>query len=200
MKRNIIFALLLLLLQHAFAQDVIVKVNGEEMAARVAEITLHDIIYQHPDSAQGMLHHIAKADVFMVKFANGTKEVFAQNLPETDSTVVPESSPEQMYELGRKDAELLYKGKGAMWGSAASSFIFPYGLAGSVAIGLVRPKAANNPVSNLNYLSDPNYVRGYEDRAKKRKLGKAAAGAGIGVGAFTVVAAVATVMLLNSWQ
>ncbi|WP_439880825.1 hypothetical protein ACSX1A_16925 [Pontibacter sp. MBLB2868] len=198
MKKSMLLVLFLVLLQSAFAQDKIIKLNGEEILAHVVEIKVSEITYQHPDSLTGKLYLIPKADVFMIRFANGSKEIIAEAIGQ-QSVMMP-NTPEQMYEIGRKDAELLYKGKGAMWGSAASSFIFPYGLAGSVAIGLVRPKAANHPVSDINYLSNPDYVRGYEDRAKKRKLGKAAAGAGIGIGAFTVVAAVATVMVLNSWQ
>lgn len=198
MKVTVILSFMLLFVQRIFAQDIILKRNGEEIPAQVIEIGIDSILYQHPDSVESLQQSIAKADVFMVRFANGTKELIAEATGQQN--LVAPSSPEQMYELGRKDAELLYKGKGAMWGSAASSFMFPYGLAGSVIIGVVPPKAANHPVSNINYLADPSYVKGYEDRAKKRKLGKAAAGAGIGFGAFTVVAAIATVMFLNSWQ
>ncbi len=198
MKKNLLLVLCLVLVRGAFGQDTIVKRNGDEVLARVVEINLEGIMYQHPDSVEGILYQIPKSEVFMVRYANGTKEMMAETV--SPQSLAAPATPTQMYELGRKDAETLYKGKGAMWGSAASSFMFPYGLAGSVIIGAVPPKAANHPVSNISYLSDPDYVRGYEDRAKKRKLGKAAAGAGIGFGAFTVVAAVATVMFLNSWQ
>lgn len=188
MKKNILLAILILLLQNAFAQDVIVKLNGDEVKARILEIKLQEIVYSHPDSMDGKMLMLPTAEVFMVRFANGTKEMIAK--PDASQSNELARTPEQMYELGQKDAQLLYKGNGAMWGSAASSFVFPYGLAGSAAIGLVKPKAENHPVSDVRYLSDPDYVRGYEDKAKRKKWGKVAAGTGIGLGVASVFIAI----------
>ncbi|MBC5994120.1 hypothetical protein [Pontibacter cellulosilyticus] len=188
MKKSILLVLLLVLLQNAFAQDKIIKQNGEEIKARVVEIKLQEIVFQHPDSLTGTLYHLPKTDVFMIQFANGTKEVFAQNVAEASAEGVNISNPEEMYELGRDDARKMYRGNGAMWGSAGCAFVFPYGLAGSAAIGLTKPKAHRNPVSNVSYLADPNYVRGYEMQAHRKKAGKVVAGAGIGfVTAISVV-------------
>ena len=188
MKQSILLGLLLVLLQSAFAQDKILKLNGDEIKARVLEIKLQEIVYRHPDSMDGKMHMLPIAEVFMVQYANGTKEMIAK--PVGSQSSEPAKTPEQMYELGQKDAQLLYKGNGAMWGSAASSFVFPYGLAGSAAIGLVKPKAENHPVSDVRYLSDPDYVRGYEDKAKRKKWGKVAAGTGIGLGVASVFIAI----------
>jgi hypothetical protein len=183
MKKTLTLAILILFIQNAFAQDVIVKLNGDEIPARVKEITLQNIYYQHPDSVKGLVHSITRADIFMVKFANGTKEVFEENISESEAII----TPQQMYEIGRQDAKDLYKGNGAMWGSAACALVFPYGLVGSAAIGLTRPKAYNNPVSNRSYLADQNYVNGYEIQAGKKKTKKTLAGAGIG---FAVIGAI----------
>lgn len=181
MKKYITLALLFVLLHQVQAQDKIVKTNGEELAAHVLEITLQEVIYRHPDSAQtGVFRQLPKAEVFMVQFANGTKEVFSENLPAA-TTAVAALSPEQMYNLGRQDAIKYYKGNGAMWGSAASTVLFPYGLAGPLIIGLVPPKAPKNGVSDHSYLSDPVYVKGYETQARKKKTGKVLAGTGIGL-------------------
>jgi hypothetical protein len=181
MKKNILLAILILILQNAFAQDVIVKLNGEEQTGLVTEITLQDIYYQSSDSTNTTIQRIAKADVFMVRFANGTKEVFIQNLPESQMEPLAAKSPEQMYQIGRDDAKRLYKGNGALWGSVACVFAFPYGLAGTAAIGFTKPKVQNNPVSDRSYLSNPYYVKGYERQAHKKKTGKVLAGTGIGV-------------------
>jgi hypothetical protein len=180
MKRILLFVLFAFAVQSASAQDYIVKINGEEIFARVLEITLQEVIYQQPaDSLKEITERIPRSEVFMVRFANGTREVFGENLPEAQVTEVLRTSDE-MYMLGKQDALKYYKGTGAMWGSAASSLIWPYGYAGSLAIGLTRPKAQNHPVSDYNLLTDPHYVRGYEDQAKKKKGRKALAGAGIG--------------------
>lgn len=186
MKQCLLLCLLLVLMQSAFAQDKIVKLDSNEMKVRVLEIKLQGIAYQHPDSAEGKVYLIPKSDVFMVQYANGAKEVITETSADTasvhsDGNVISRT-PEQMYELGQYDAQRLYEGANAKWGSVTSGLFLWYGLAASVAIGSVRPKATNNPVSDKSYLLDPNYVKGYEDRAHKKKLGKVAAGTAIGSG------------------
>ncbi|MEJ8802608.1 hypothetical protein [Pontibacter sp. H249] len=191
MKKSILLLLLLLAVtQYSFSQDRIVKQNGDELMARVLEIKLQEIVYQHPDSLEGILYILPKADVFMIHFANGTKEVFKQSFPENQVNNYSLADPAEMYQLGRNDARLLYKGNGAMWGSAGCALFFPYGLAGSAAIGLTKPRAFRNPVSNINYLADPNYVKGYEQQAHRKKVGKVAAGAGIGLATITTIAVI----------
>jgi hypothetical protein len=196
MKRVLFIALMILLHQQVFAQDKIVKVSGEEIPARVLEITLHEILYQHPDSLQGTTQRLAKSDVFMVQFENGTKEVFAQNLP---GSVAAETlrTPDEMYNLGKQDALKYYKGNGAMWGSAASSMVmFPIGLAGSLAIGATPPKVENQQVSDVQLLMDPDYVKGYKKQAHRKKQGKALAGVGIGAG----VQLAMVMIILSAWK
>ena len=197
MKKSVLLLLLLALTQNAFAQDRIVKLNGDEILARVLEIGLQEVKFQHPDSLQGVLHSMPKSDIFMIQFANGTKEVFSQNLTENQPQNLSHADPNSMYQLGREDARRLYKGNGAMWGSAGCALFLPYGLAGSAAIGLVRPRAFRNPVSNISYLADPNYVKGYEQQAHRKKVGKVAAGAGIGVATITAIAVAIVVSVYN---
>ncbi|MFD3001794.1 hypothetical protein ACFS7Z_15580 [Pontibacter toksunensis] len=197
MKRNLILILLTLLLQNAFAQDYIVKVNGEEIPARVLEITLEEILYHQPDSSAEVVLRLPKTEVFMVRFENGAKEVFSENLQDNKVVTAAALTPDQLYLLGKRDAIQLYKGEGVLWGSAASALIFPYGLAGSAVLAFTPPNVHQNRVSDRELLSYPDYVKGYKDQAKKRKIGKAAAGAGIG----TLVGIAATVaIILSTWQ
>lgn len=83
-----------------------------------------------------------------------------------------------MYLLGKRDAKQYYTGNGAMWGSAASTLLA--GPVGPVVIAVIKPRAKNNMVSDVSYLQDPHYVKGYEKQAHKKKAGKAAIGLGIG--------------------
>lgn len=171
----------LFLQQGVFAQDKIVKITGDEIQARVIEITLHEILYRHPDSLQGVTWRLPKAEVFMVQFENGGKEVFEHHLPGNGSEAV--RTQEQMYQLGREDALKYYTGNGAMWGSAASTMVmFPLGLVGSVVIGSTKPKVDPRWVSDVNLISDPAYASGYQEQAARKKKNKALAGAGIGLG------------------
>jgi hypothetical protein len=58
------------------AQDVLVKKNGEEIEVKVQEINLNEIKYKRFDNLQGPMISIAKSDVFMIKYENGSKDVF----------------------------------------------------------------------------------------------------------------------------
>jgi hypothetical protein len=58
------------------AQDLIIKKNGDEINAKVQEVGVTEIKYIKTDNPEGPTFSILKSDVFMIKFANGTKEVF----------------------------------------------------------------------------------------------------------------------------
>jgi hypothetical protein len=197
MKNILLLSLFALLSPITFAQDVIVKLSGEEIAAKVEEITLQEILYKHPDSLAGPTLKLSKAEVFMIRFANGTREVFQENLPENQARQEPVLTPDQMFLKGEQDARITYNGSAALWGSAASSLVFPYGLVGAVVIGAVPPKVRPDRVPDISLLNDPNYVKGYQKQAHRRKVGNAVAGAGIGT---VTVLAVAMIVLLSAWN
>ena len=57
--------------------DVMIKENGEEITnVKVVEITPIEIKYKKGNNLDGPTYSIAKSDVFMIKYANGEKEVF----------------------------------------------------------------------------------------------------------------------------
>lgn len=58
------------------AQDILIKRNGDELEVKVQEISLNEIKYKRFDNLEGPLISIAKSEVFMVKYENGTKETF----------------------------------------------------------------------------------------------------------------------------
>ncbi|WP_345161031.1 hypothetical protein [Pontibacter saemangeumensis] len=201
MKRNLMIIMLTLVLQGAVAQDYIVKLNGDEIPARVLEVTLEDVVYHHPDSTETLTSRIPKAEVFMIRFENGTKEVFTQNLPENDTATAGVLSPVELHQLGTQDAIQYYKGNGVMWGSAASTaVVFPYGLAGAVILGIMPPDVHPDKVSDPALLAYPEYVMGYEKQAKKKRRRKALAGAGIGSAVAVTVISIAFVSLMNNFQ
>ncbi len=178
MKKYLLLLFTVLGAQLVMAQDVIVKTNGEELKARVLEITTTDIAYLSADTTDAVNYKIAKAEVFMIRFANGTKEVFQENLPANTTATI--ADPALMYQKGQQDARSHYKGTGALLGSAASVLIA--GPVVPIIIGAVKPRAHYNKALPAASLQDPNYVRGYEKQAHKRKVGKAALGFGIGTG------------------
>ena len=77
----------------ASAQDVITLNNADEINAKVEQIGIEDVTYKKYDNLNGPSYKILKSAIFMIKFENGTKEVFKkaeettsyQNTPTTPS-------------------------------------------------------------------------------------------------------------------
>jgi len=76
------FSFVLLLPNNAFSQDlpayscdVIVLKNGSETKGKILEISPTEIKYKKCDYIDGPTISVLKSDVFMLKYANGTKEV-----------------------------------------------------------------------------------------------------------------------------
>ncbi|MBC5994121.1 hypothetical protein [Pontibacter cellulosilyticus] len=80
--KKLLFTLLALVPYLALqAQDVLLKRSGEEIQVKVQEITLNEVKYKRFDNLEGPIISIAKRDVFMIKYENGTKEVFNETAP-----------------------------------------------------------------------------------------------------------------------
>jgi hypothetical protein len=60
----------------ASAQDIITLKTGEEIKAKVNEVELNLIKYTKFDDQSGTVYTVYKADVFMIKYENGSKDVF----------------------------------------------------------------------------------------------------------------------------
>lgn len=60
----------------SFTQDVITKTNGDQIEAKVLEIGRDVIKYNKSEDSDGIIYNIKKSDVFMIKYKNGTKDVF----------------------------------------------------------------------------------------------------------------------------
>ncbi|MEM6522939.1 MAG: hypothetical protein AAF693_04070 [Bacteroidota bacterium] len=58
------------------AQDVIVKKNGDEIEAVVLEVSTSEIKYKKYINREGPSYTINKSEVFMIRYENGTKDVF----------------------------------------------------------------------------------------------------------------------------
>ena len=77
MKKSTVFSVLLLFLPClTYAQDVIFKKNGEEITAKVEEITLNAVIYKASSSPNSPLISIPIAELLLIKFSNGENHVF----------------------------------------------------------------------------------------------------------------------------
>lgn len=168
------------------AQDIILRTNGDEVKARVVALTPTDVAYvpaTEPPSTDTL--HMPAPEVFMIHYANGTKEVLAA--PTGAPAPGLGRTPQEMTNQGRQDAKRYFKAPGAFWGTFGATFAtIPVlgglgGLATGAAIAASAPKDSRFVVPNKELLADPNYMRGYEKQAQRKKLGKAATGFGVGL-------------------
>jgi hypothetical protein len=95
MKKLIILLFTLSGFLSAFSQDEITLRNGETIKAKVLEVGVEDISYKKSENPAGPSYTVKKDKVFMIKYENGTKDVFeaAQINNAAPSNVVKSDGP-----------------------------------------------------------------------------------------------------------
>lgn len=63
------------------AQDVLFKRNGDELSVKVVKISVSEVEYKKWSNPDGPTYSIPKADVFIIKYQNGDKDVFDEEAP-----------------------------------------------------------------------------------------------------------------------
>ncbi len=77
-KTVLLLQVFFLLVLHANAQDQMIMKNGSELQVKVLEIQPDIIKYKKWDNLDGPSYSENKANVFMIKYKNGSKDVFNQ--------------------------------------------------------------------------------------------------------------------------
>lgn len=77
MKR-LLLTLLTLVSLTTFAQDVIICRNGDEISSKVLKVSKTEVEYKKWTNQDGPAYTIEKAEVFMIKYQNGDKDVFKE--------------------------------------------------------------------------------------------------------------------------
>jgi hypothetical protein len=182
MKKILISSILLFaIVANCFSQDIITKKNGEDFKAKVIEVTPTDISYKKFDAPDGPTYKILKADVLMVRYKDGTKDVFA----ESQST-----STEDMKVKGRKDANANYKGanSGAGWTMASTIVLSPLvGVIPAAICSSSEPLDNNLKVRNAELMKNDAYSQAYIEQAHKIKKNRIWRSFGVGAGVWTVL-------------
>lgn len=70
----------------AFAQDLITKKSGEDIKAKILEIGQSEIKYKKFDNLSGPIYTISISDILIVRYENGTNEVFEQTKKTDDES------------------------------------------------------------------------------------------------------------------
>jgi hypothetical protein len=58
--------------------DILTYRNGEEVKAKIMEVGLHEIKYKKCDNPNGPTYTVKKDEVFMIKYSNGSKDIFKE--------------------------------------------------------------------------------------------------------------------------
>jgi hypothetical protein len=94
MKKAILTAIIVVFtLGICFSQDVITKKAGEDIQAKISEITTTQIKYYRFDNLNGPIYSIDKSEVLMIRYENGTKDIFTESDKPTEKTVTTDDTP-----------------------------------------------------------------------------------------------------------
>jgi hypothetical protein len=66
--------------------DIITFKNGEEVKAIVTEVGTSEVKYKKCDNKNGPLYSVKKSEVFMIKYANGSKDFFGNQVATSEDT------------------------------------------------------------------------------------------------------------------
>ena len=178
----------------SFAQDVIYKIDGAEIKAKITDITTETIKYKKYEQQDGPIRNILISDVFMIIYENGTREVFKENTtsPKNEGAInqTPQNIPKEEYfedarnELsmsdkcmkGESDAEVYH-------GKTGTHVLLGIAFGGFAVIGAAvsepTPEKGNSTSimsKNRELFQDPVYRNCYIKKARKRNVGNAALG------------------------
>ena len=76
MKKEILTFLLFIIVTNCYSQDTIFQKSGDEFQGKVIEVGVTEIKYRKIDSLDGPLYSILRTDVAMIRYENGTKDIF----------------------------------------------------------------------------------------------------------------------------
>jgi hypothetical protein len=77
MKNILLSFIFIFVIRIAKSQDIILMKNGDEVKSKVLEINDNIIKYKKTENPDGPAYSVQKTDVLMIKYANGTKDIFS---------------------------------------------------------------------------------------------------------------------------
>ena len=99
LANTLVCILLVICSQGAFSQDIIILKTGDEITAKVEEIKPDVVSYRKFENLQGPLYTVEKNKIFMIKYANGSKDVFTEQsgtpTPQQHVQTTPQPAPVQ---------------------------------------------------------------------------------------------------------
>ncbi len=127
MKRIIVAILTLGLFSiPIFSQDIITKKTGEDISAKITEVTQTEVKYKKFDNLEGPIFSILKSEVLMIRYANGTKDIFNEEIQQLNPNNIGLSNQNlETYKYTFGNPINPVGGKKSAWGSGIASLIIP---------------------------------------------------------------------------
>lgn len=171
----------------SFSQDIILKKSGDEIAAKILEIGTTEIKYKDFGIQEGPILTILKSEIFMIKYKNGTREIFGEEEVIENATGYSE---EEMIAKGKQDATNNYRGRKSGAGATIATTVLL-----SPLIGIIPALACESrkpSFKNLNFpdsalMQNESYHQAYEHKAHRMKKKKIWKGFGISAGVWLLL-------------
>jgi hypothetical protein len=171
----------------AYSQDVITKKTSEDIQAKVLEVTTTEIKYKKFDNPTGPTYTLLRSEVLMIRYENGTKDVFNEEkkIVMIDTVSVQTQSGSDLFIQGQTDASRYYNGyREAGTGTLLISLLSPLvGLIPAIACSSTQPKEINLNYPKADLMKKADYNNGYSQKSRKIKQGKVWTNWGIAFGA-----------------
>ena len=150
MKRTLFLLLFGLASALLFAQDVIVKRNGDQIKSKILEITAESIKYKDFDFQDGPIRNIKISDVAIILYENGKRESFTQPQNQAVSQVSREEVSAE-----KETPRNTYKGNYFMLGSGFGN---SYGIVGYKAQARFGGKVGFGFHCGIGFIPDEDQI------------------------------------------
>ena len=169
------------------SQDIILKKSGDEITVTILEVGATEIKYKDFGIQEGPILTILKTEIFMIKYKNGTREIFGEEEVIENTT---EYSEEEMIAKGKQDATINYRGRKSGAGATIATTVLLTPLLGiipALACESTKPSINNLDFPDNALMEDGSYNRAYTQQAHKIKKRKIWKGFGIGSGPWLLI-------------
>lgn len=170
-KRDLITIIILSIAISLNAQDLITKRNGEDIKAKVIEIGLNEVKFKRSDNLNGPLIIIAKSEILLIRYENGSKSIFEESNNSVTKIELPKGL--NWNTQAEIDAQKYYRGYRKHWVGTFIPCIFIGPLFGLIPAGgnshakIKELDMINN--KNPEWFNNKEYKDSYTDYAKKMK-------------------------------
>jgi len=177
------------------ATDVLLLTTGQEVSGRVLTITPTELTYLPAAPTPSDTLRLPTSSVFLVRYANGTREVLTAPAPVANDDPTPPAlrglSTPQRQQLGQRDALRYYRASGPYWGALGSTlYLGPLlGLAPTAVISSQWVRDHNLKAPTPALLQDASYAQGYRQQANRTKHRRAWSGYGVATAVYVVLIA-----------